>query len=832
MINEENLQKMYNGLIEEKDLTTKELNSYGFNAKDLTVLINDGVLERIKRGYYSFLSIDRLFYYGKQLIASQKYDQATACFEKCYELDSNHFGACFQLFLMAIEQRDYSKAFTFLDNFYHSDNEYYKNDSNFYLYLLSMITEIPEKHREYAKNLKWEDIRIDFTDKRFKDPDFQNKVRNYAFNQKFTSAHRQLSELIKKQGKVSVQDIIVRTLLSQAIEAQYDLNRHITNLATEKKYKGIISRLEKEQQKHCLSFAHQCRLFLAREISKIEETGTIPEKEVVFTNKLFEAINGKNFELALSLNKNYIKKHNINPNENVIFMLLKDITELMKRKTKTENKQPIVTPPTKKEELASSKTTNSEENTVFITSNVSFATVIGYLTQQDFDNSFRALKKYLNAINKSEYQFLIINLIKISVIEQDMSFSKPMIALTYISRENFTFNISEYIQNFYETLAQNRFTEARIYLDIIAESNKLGQCCILTDGLAQVLNAKEKLVNYKRNNESLKRVEEAIVEQEPITKIPVQQPISNMSIDNEIVDTNEETTALPTTNIDHDDSEFIKGMLDELYEKGIILLKPMDDSRIKNIHTIVKEIPDVVSFSIGSEFNKQIVLRFKPNSDDYFDYSAIAKEGNRAYNNGNYDACIESYRKILEFGEPKAWVYARLGLAYMKKMRKKTAIEYLTIATELSKVGHDDFDFTDLIASLKGLIDPEDRKPRVRMTTEDFRNDTENYYGIENMPQLAELIVSGMNMDEACASLELNEEQKAIAILVLARECYTQENYLMGDQYLKKVEKTKHKTKFVISLFEEIRRNKRFYKNRVDEKYKPLVLTLKQLVLK
>ena len=72
-----------------------------------------------------------------------------------------------------------------------------------------------------------------------------------------------------------------------------------------------------------------------------------------------------------------------------------------------------------------------------------------------------------------------------------------------------------------------------------------------------------------------------------------------------------------------------------------------------------------------------------------------------------------------------------------------------------------------------------------------------------------------------------NDEQKAISLLILARENYTQENYTAGDKYLKKVEKMKDKTKFVISLFEEIRKNKIFYKNRVDENHKPLFLTLK-----
>lgn len=53
MINEENLNKMYRGLVEDKELTTltiKQLNSYGFNLNDLTDLIHDGVLKENKEG--------------------------------------------------------------------------------------------------------------------------------------------------------------------------------------------------------------------------------------------------------------------------------------------------------------------------------------------------------------------------------------------------------------------------------------------------------------------------------------------------------------------------------------------------------------------------------------------------------------------------------------------------------------------------------------------------------------------------------------------------------------------------------------------------------------
>ena len=113
MINEENLNKLYEGIVNGNELTTKELNGYGFNSKDLTDLIEQGSLERVKRGYYSFQSFDELFRYGKKLIAEKDYDKAIECFKKCYELDPNHSGACFQLFLRSISKKDYEAAFKY-----------------------------------------------------------------------------------------------------------------------------------------------------------------------------------------------------------------------------------------------------------------------------------------------------------------------------------------------------------------------------------------------------------------------------------------------------------------------------------------------------------------------------------------------------------------------------------------------------------------------------------------------------------------------------------------------------------------------------------------------
>lgn len=845
MVNEENLNKMYESILKEQELTTKELNGCGFNSKDLADLIESEIIERIRRGYYSFKAIDNLFYYGKKLISMKEYDKATMCFEKCYELDSNHSGVCFQLFLRCIQNKNYEKAFEYFNHIYNTDNKYYNADSNYYLYLLSIITELPENHRQYAKFLKLEDVRVDFNDKRYNDIPALNKVRILSLNQKFVVASKQLNELIKQNGRLSVQDIITKTLLSQAIEKQNRTKKHIVKLINEKRYEEVIEYLETLQEQHNLSLADEYILTLTKDLTEIIKTGIIQEKQVFSTDKIFDAISDKNYELALSLNLEYIRKNNIEVNDNAMYLLLTEINNLIANK---KNVSSVVKKQIQEIKHAKLDQKNQKQiippKTTIVSSSCgnSFADIIEYLMKNDFDNCFRTLRNYLDSIEKKQYEFLIIDLIKISLIEGDTAFTKPMVALTHIARENFEFNISEYIQNFYETLAQNKFDRARIYLDIISRSNNLGQSCILTEGLETVLNNTEKMLNYQGNNEILDKVEQSIqniknnsisinisphfVEQTSSAKPEV---ISSQSFSEETSMQKKEQSISKTEtnqpkNKDYNDYEFIHQKLETLYEKGILLLRPMDSGRRKGIQDIVKNIPDVVSFNIGPDNSRQIVLRFKPYINGYVDLKKISRAGNEAYKNGDYDDCISAYRQLLEFGEPKSFVYARLGLAYMKKFDKDTAISYLTVATELNKNENGMFDFTELIASLNGLISEEDKKPHVRMSASDFENDVDDYYGIDQVEQIAKLVSSGMTIDDACLNVGLADEQKAIVALIFAKECYAQENYIIGDQYLKKVERTRSKSKFINSLFEEVRRNKRFYKNRIEEGQKRLLL--------
>lgn len=289
-----------------------------------------------------------------------------------------------------------------------------------------------------------------------------------------------------------------------------------------------------------------------------------------------------------------------------------------------------------------------------------------------------------------------------------------------------------------------------------------------------------------------------------------------------------DNTSISKLETNNDLKKYIISKKDILIKRGIIILEPMTKTERKKLYEVIDNIPDIVQFSIGDGTKKRIVLRYKPQTSERLDLKKITLLGIEAYKNGNYEECISQYRKLLEIGNPPAHIYSRLGLSYLKIGKKITAIDYLEIATDLSRKGDKKFDFSDLILHLKNQISSLDKKTYVKMLTDDF-NDTNNNYGIDNIDNIKLLLNSGCRFDDVCLKFNLTEEQKSILLLILARDSYSACFYELGDKYMKIVEKMKNKTSAVKELFLEIRKNRLFYKNRdIDTKKLILVPNIKR----
>lgn len=341
MINDENLEKLYDGVIDNTVLSTKQLKAYGFNQYDITNMINDSIIERVRRGYYKFMDANKLLHYGVDLIPHDS-ERAYQCFKRCFEIDPKNMSVCFQLFIRTISHKDYDKAFKLFDILSETDNKYYNIDYDLYLLLLSIITDIPEKYKKYARNINYYDIKIPNSDKRYDDNMAYNQVRFSIAKGKFSLALKQLNLIISKRGSSTLQDAITTHLLSQAIKAEAQSRKTIFDHISKKNYSAIIDFLDDKDKRHKLGSLDTAIYTLTKKCINIIETGKIPTVTVTQASKIRDAIDGNNFKLALKICEDFYKDKDIKEVDKVLYYILKDINNTIDNINKTNNNDSII----------------------------------------------------------------------------------------------------------------------------------------------------------------------------------------------------------------------------------------------------------------------------------------------------------------------------------------------------------------------------------------------------------------------------------------------------------------------------------------------------------
>lgn len=816
MINEEKLNKIYIGLSQGKSLTTKELKSYGLDGNDITALIRKGIIKRVERGLYSFQAVNELYNYGKVILSKRDYENAKLCFQKCRELDPDYLATNFFLFLICIRNKEYPKAFEYFDTCFHSNNPYYESDNRFYLYLLSFITEIPEKYRSIVKEISRESLNAPNDDPRYQDICLQNEIRNLAFEHHFNRA-KEFCLLVPKNDRVKSSNLLTGILLTQVVE---QLDKEISDLVVlvqEKQYDEIIEYLETVETQHKLITSEHLILSLAKDIIEITKTGMIPEIKDS-QNKFYSAILAKNYSLALSISKQYLAQKRNSPTTYAINTLLRDVVEIIDKQKSSQKKNLI---------LEENKE-NKEEKPIIskrAESTSTFVEFVDGLITQDLDSSLERLSKYLDKIDKKEFEFLIADLIKIGLLEKDSTYSKALTALSLLHMGIFQFELSTYVKLFYESIAKQETEIAKVYLDILSKAERLNQNCIMIDDLMQVFEIMARRGNQKDDN--LQKVlpsnnledklsnpaysNIASIDKNEHQSLPKRATTSPKTTEmekkplNVVSKDQQKNQTISTKKADSHQNEWLENRISELEERGIILLEAMTKKEIQEIETRVNNMPNIASFTIGKDKNKQVVLRLK-NINQSTDLSDVKLEGDLAYQEKEYTLCIEKYQQLLRADTPNIYVYIRLGLSYMKNHQNDLAIDYLTVANELAKEQNLEFDFSNLLAKLKGETDT---YPKV--TLDYFEKQIDEKYGIENIEKL---LIAKMNIHQISKQLALTEEEKTLVELILAKKYYTRGQTELGNRYLKLAQRGQNKPKFLQEQVEEVSTNKRYYKYR------------------
>ncbi len=322
-----------------------------------------------------------------------------------------------------------------------------------------------------------------------------------------------------------------------------------------------------------------------------------------------------------------------------------------------------------------------------------------------------------------------------------------------------------------------------------------------------------------KENDIVQKDTEEKLESNKQSSVSVASPIKNVEISKENMPIVKNDISLKkASREDEVNKKLIADKSKILAERGVIILNPMPDERYEKLENIIKETPNMLSFYIGSGKKKRLVLKYQLTSKEFINYSELYEKGSELFHSKKYKKSIPYFRKLFDYGHPESAIYALLGIAYKCYGKKEMAIDYLTIATELNKVSDNykakHYDFSDLIARLKGEIPEENRKPFFKMMASEFKNDLENNYGLQEIENIQRLLASGMEIEDVYDNLGLCDEERTLANLLLARNYYADERYRLGDEYLKKAEQTKDKSDFNKNLMVEVQKNKRFYKNR------------------
>lgn len=773
MVTQEKIKKILEATLKERTLTTRDLKEFGISSYDINVLLEGKKLERLRRGSYRWIDVTVLYDYGKDLIKVRRYDESATCFKTCYELNPNDSDICFQMFYRAIMSNNYEEAISYYQKMMGGLTRVEdKRDLKTCMLMLKELTNLPNEAKEQISTISYRSIISEngynkSVEKLWAD----DKLRHYIYRRQYDIAYSIITNLEQKYHGLNHWKMVIKFLLHHIFAVR---NIKPLEMARKKDYEGLIIHLEELVARNPKDIEMASALKLTKERLQMEKTGILPTCTFVETHNIYTALEHQSYKQAKSLCSFYEEKHFRLPNATIL-QLLDDM-------------------------IASIEKKRSQEATI--------PNILLYLRKEDLSTAFGLLKMYLERIEMSKYEAVMIELIKIGYLESDAQFRK---AFGLLNNQNI--NVAGYALFCYEALATKNYDLADSYISVLTKLRDLGHSYPM---LEHIVELKEQLTKapliFKQANsiitESSPTVPEQITSMPSVPKKVEQKPVVVAPKDT--------------------DQDMLESKAEEI-KKGnkIILLKSMPHARRKKIYTLIKrDFPNMRGYGIGKDPERKRLL-LKEHSCEKINYSEVIKVAKQAYRDGDFSTSIRNYQNILVHSEkPNANIYSQIGLAYMRKFAYKKAILYLTVANEMYKEEGKARDFTDLIESLKGKTqDQEDKKPFVLFFEDDFQNDLEDYYGLEAVEEMAMLVSSGKTIEEVASTFHLNEEQICLLKLVFARNCYANEEYELGDIYVRRAEKMKNKSKLAKQLLEEIRINKKFYRNRITESSKPFVLT-------
>lgn len=496
-----------------------------------------------------------------------------------YCLNLDNYEVCTKMFLKKIENKDYDDIFKYFKGMDKSSDLGIKQDNNLWLFLLSQIIEIPSEYRERLFKFEFGDVCNIAND--LDSIEQYSKVRFLAFNHKFALARKCCLNINDTSDSMK----ILQSLLDNIYEARIDRNNYWLNYVIDKRYERLVSEIEKIKTYRPVSRAEDLTLTLARDVIACKKR--IPDSMPGPVQNVTEAVKLHDYQKALSIS---VRKYNRCLHENIVYRLLSDLNKNISREK-------------------------------------CFSELVYAFLDGNLDDDYENLDSYLESNGFSRYKEYISDLVKLSLLEGDKTFTRPIVAFNGICFDELDFDVGSYIQDYFQALRANELEKAQIYLNIISQSCELGGARV------DVSELEEKL-GQAYFSESLGKY-----------------------------------------------SMLADVIHDILETKGLRVIEKLSSEDRRNVVKIANSFPDIMIELSGDD----LVLRYIDTNKTWADFDLLLKEGRAAYDIGDYDYCIECLSTICANTErPDPYIYKKIGYAYSRRAASeddyKRAIDYLTVA--------------------------------------------------------------------------------------------------------------------------------------------------------
>lgn len=775
-------------LREKENITTKELNELGFDSHKISKLIDSEFISRKERGVYTYGSIKSLLDYGNELLDAKDKENSKLIFDFCYGVAPDNYDVNVNELYLSILLGNNEEVFKYFNFVYSTLKEKGRmNDAYYYMFLYSYCFDVPNRYLIDYMHFLNGDFRRDDADK--------YNIRENVYTIDFGNAKKEISNS-KLSFDNEYEGKLENAFVCRAYNVYYYRNNYIKQCIENGNYDRAKSYLESRDKEELLSYSQKSLLYLIKVYCHVCNTNEIPQKkEIGDINNFYSCIEYNQFELAKKLLDDYYSTHP-NKNSSSFYLVLEQLVKLINDINDKKRKKEMLN--------------------------------LDNIISMIIDGDYSLVDEYLTSINKGEYSFLIKDFIKLAELNNKNNYFVITTLISIVTGE-YKFNINNFVSLYLNALQNKDFDKAKVFLDIISKSSHISSIDIEKSMMkiftATVTNKSIDVETKTQDNViEINNVVDTTDDEDAIDE-PVFEEENNSSEEINYYDVEE-----GSKNFKDSFEEKIRNILDLLNEDNPINLLPAvssEDEMDRIFEIIENGYPSIKAFVINTPEGSQAVVRYNAEIEEFIDFRELCNSAKTDFLKHNYHDALSKYRQLLTVGKPHPGIYGAYGICLRNIGRKEEAITALKIATGYSKLRDGSLDYSGIIFDLTHPTykDPEyEKKPFVDMKNYDPDNSS---FGIE-MPfldDLIQLVKEGeFSFDDAIEKLNLSEEDKNYARLIYARDCYYVASYELGDRYFKMVEKSKNKNEKVLSLLDEIRRNKRFYQNRLDEEKRQLVL--------